>query len=164
MKKYTDVKIILKNLIQRKKTKHTPSGYSLFTNCSFDAAKNKLDCYRGKDCMKRFCKDLREHAMKIIDYEKKEMIPLPDEENKSYEMQKGCYICKKGFNTDNDKKYHKVKDHWHYTGKFRGAAHSICNLRYNTPKEVPIAFHNDSIFDYHFIINKLAKLMVSLNA
>ena len=50
-------------------------GYSLFTNCSFDAAKNKLDCYRGKDCMKRFCKDLREHAMKIIDYEKKNDTP-----------------------------------------------------------------------------------------
>ena len=50
-----------------KKTKHTPSGYSLFTNCLFDLAENKLDCYRGKDCIKRFCKDLREHAMKIID-------------------------------------------------------------------------------------------------
>ena len=44
-----------------KKTKDTPSGYSLFTNCSFDATKNKLNFYRGKDCMKRLCKDLREH-------------------------------------------------------------------------------------------------------
>ena len=35
--------------------KHTPSGYSTFTHCSFDARENKLDCYRGKDCMKRFC-------------------------------------------------------------------------------------------------------------
>ena len=48
-----------------------PSGYSLFTNCSFNATKNKTDCYRGKDCMERFCKDLRDHAMKIINYEKK---------------------------------------------------------------------------------------------
>ena len=54
-----------------KKTRHTPSGYSLFTNCSFDATKNKLDCYRGKDCMERFFKDLREYAIKITDYEKK---------------------------------------------------------------------------------------------
>ena len=51
-----------------KKTKHTPSGYSLFTNCSFDATKNKIDCYKGKDCMERFCKDLRDHEMKIINY------------------------------------------------------------------------------------------------
>ena len=46
--------------------KHTPSGYSLYTHCSFDKSKNKLDYYRGKDCMKKFCKDLREHATKII--------------------------------------------------------------------------------------------------
>ena len=54
----------------KKKTKHTPSDYSLFTNCSFDVTKNKLDCYKGKDCMESFCKDLREHAMEIIGYEK----------------------------------------------------------------------------------------------
>ena len=122
-----------------KKTKHTPSGYSLFTNCSFDATKSKLDCYRAKDCMERFCKDSRQNAIKIINYEEKEMIPLTDKENKSYEKQKVCYICKKEFNTDeNDnnafKLYHKVRDHCHYTGKFREAAHSICNLRYKRPK------------------------------
>ena len=85
------------------------------------------------------------------------MLPLTDEENKFYETQKVCNICKKGFSTDNDKKYHKVRDHCHYTGKFRGAAHSICNLRYKTPKEIPVVFHNGSTYDYHFIINKLAK-------
>ena len=64
-----------------KKTKHTPSGYSLFTNCSFDTTKNKLDCYGGKDCIERFCKNLRDHAMKIINYEEKEMIPLTDKKS-----------------------------------------------------------------------------------
>ena len=73
----------MENLLQRKKTKHTPSGYSLLTNCSFDATKNKLDCYRSKDCMERFCKDLRDHAMKIINNKEKEMIPLTHKENKS---------------------------------------------------------------------------------
>ena len=42
--------------------KHTPSGYSLFTHCLFDITKNKLDYYRGEDCMKKFCLDLREHV------------------------------------------------------------------------------------------------------
>ena len=51
--------------------KHTPSGYSLFTHCSFDKTKNKLDYYRGEDCMKKFCLNLRQHATKIINYEKK---------------------------------------------------------------------------------------------
>ena len=50
--------------------KHTPSGYSIFTSCSFDESKNKINYYRGDDCMKKFCKDLREHSTKIINYEK----------------------------------------------------------------------------------------------
>ena len=117
--------------------KHTPSGYSLFTHSSFDKTKNKLDYYRGKDCMKKLCKDLREHATKIINYQKRDMIPLTKKEEENHNKQKVCYICKKEFNTgDSDKKHHKVKDHCHYTGKYRGAAHNICNLRYKIPKEI----------------------------
>ena len=59
LEKCIHVKIIPKSLIQRKKTKYTPSGYSLFTNCLFNAAKNKLDCHRRKDSMEKFCKDFR---------------------------------------------------------------------------------------------------------
>ena len=136
--------------------KHTPSGYSLFTHCSFDKTKNKLDYYRGDNCMKKFCKDLREHATKIINYEKKDMIPLTKKKEKHHNKQKVCYICKKEFNTD-DKKHHKVNDHCHYTGKYRGAAHNICNLRYKITKEIPIVFHNGSTYDYHFIIKELVK-------
>ena len=51
--------------------------------------------------MERFCKDLKEHATKIINYEKKKMTPLNNKENKPYEKQKVCYICKKEFNTNN---------------------------------------------------------------
>ena len=72
--------------------KHTPSGYSLFTHCLFDKTKNKLDYYRGKDCMKKFSKDLREHATIIINYEKKKMIPLTIKEKIHYNEQEICYI------------------------------------------------------------------------
>ena len=137
---------------------HTLSGCSLFTNCSFHSEENQLDCYRGKDCMERFCKNLKENVIKIINYEKKEMIPLTDEKSKSCKKQRACYICKKEFSTDYDnKKYHKVRDQYHYTGKFRGPLHNICNLRYKTIKEIPIVFHNGSTYDYHFIIKQLAK-------
>ena len=61
----------LKESYTTKVNKHTPSGYSLFTHCSFDVTKNKLDYYRGKNCTKNFFLDLREHATKIINYEKK---------------------------------------------------------------------------------------------
>ena len=100
--------------------KHTPLGYSLFTYCSFDKTKNKLNYYRGKDCMKKFCKDLKEHATKIINCEKKKMIPLTTKEEIDYNKQKICYICKIEFNK-NDEKY-KVRDHCHYTGKYRGCS------------------------------------------
>ena len=66
--------------------KYIPSGYSFFTHCSFHSTKNKLDCYRRKECMERFCKDLKENNQLW----KKEMIPLTDEKNQSYKMQKVC--------------------------------------------------------------------------
>ena len=92
----------------------------------------------------------------------KEIIPLTDDEIKSYEKQKACHICKEGFCFDKNKKSeyalnHKVRDHCHYTGKFRGAAHNICNLRYKISKKIPVVFHNGSTYDYHFIIKKLAE-------
>ena len=65
-------------------------------------------------------------------------MPLAYEENKSHKKQKICHICEEKFCMDKDdenyKNKRKVKDHCHYTGKFRGAAHSICNLKYNVPK------------------------------
>ena len=145
-----------------KKAKHTPSGYSCFIYCSFDASKSERGYYRGEDCMKKLCEYFRDQAMKMINFNKKGMIPLTDKETGFYEKQKICHICKKQFGTDYDDKnkfklYHKVRDHCHYTGKFRVAAHSICNLRYKTPKETPIVFHNGSTYDYHFIIKQLAK-------
>ena len=60
------------------------------------------------------------------------------------------------------KLYHKVRDHCHCTGEFRGAAHSICCLKYKTLNRISVFFHNGSTYDYQFIINQ--NLMVSLNA
>ena len=86
------------------------------------------------------------------------MLPLTKEKRKIYRKQKVCYICKREFGTDdNNKKYHKVKDHCHYTGKYRGAAHKTCSLRYKVPKEILVVFHNGPTYDYHFIIKELAE-------
>ena len=54
-----------------KVNKHIPPDNSLFTHCSFDTTKNKLDFHRGKNCMKNVCLDLREHVTKIVNYIKK---------------------------------------------------------------------------------------------
>ena len=142
-----------------KKAKHKPSGYSLVTCCSFDKFKNERKYYREKDCIEMFSKDLKDKAMKIINYENKKIIHLTNEEK---EVQKISYICEEEFCIDknNEKEFkakQKVRDHCHYTGKYIGAAHSLCNLRYKIPKEIAIVFHNGSTYDYHFIIKQLAK-------
>ena len=159
--------------------KHAACGYSLFTHRSFDTKKNKLDYYRGEDCMKTFSKDLRKHVTEILNYKKKKMIPLTNEDNKSYFKQNVCHICQKYsvlmtmmmammiimiimmimtrmMMVNGNEKYYKVRDYCHYAGKYRGADHSICNLRYKAPKAISMVFHNGS-FDYHFIIKKLAE-------
>ena len=66
---------------------------------------------------------------------KKEMISLTKEEKKMYPSRKNAIYAKKQFSADNNnKKYHKVIDHCHYTGKYRRAAHDISNLSYKIPK------------------------------
>ena len=94
--------------------------------------------------------------MEIINYKKRGIIPLTQEEHNFYNEQEICYICKENFSMDKDDKDYinrkKVKDHCHYTGKFRKAAHSKCNLNYKIQKEILIIIHNAS----HFILNQLA--------
>ena len=85
-KSYTTVKAL-----------HKPSGYSLLTSFSFDKSENKQTYYRGRDCMKRFCDDLKEHLTRIAKFEMKPMPmdPLTEKEKESYENQEVCHICGK---------------------------------------------------------------------
>ena len=76
---------------------YEPCGYALSLVSSFDKTKNKHNFYRGRDCIKRFCSDLKELRTKIVNYEEKEMIPLTDKENKFYEERKNATYVKKSF-------------------------------------------------------------------
>ena len=77
---YLDLKCLLKNQSHRNnnleksyietETRHEPSGWAMLTRCSFDEKENKLDYYRGKDCIHKLCKNLKECAMKIINYKR----------------------------------------------------------------------------------------------
>ena len=80
-----------------KKAMHETSGWNMAVKCSFDATKDRRDYYRGKDCIEKLCKKLKDYAMEIIKYKEKEMIPLTDEENKSYERQKFVTHAKQSF-------------------------------------------------------------------
>ena len=138
--------------------KHIPCGYSMSTIWGFGHIENKHTLYGGKDCIKTFCDSLKEHAKNKILFVKKKRLVLTKEELKSYQEAKVCYICGKGIlkRLAKDKNYRKVRDHCHYTGIYRGAVHSICNLKFNVPNEIPVVFYRGSNYDYHFIIKKLA--------
>ena len=84
----------------------------------------------------KVCESLREYAMKIINLQKKKMKLLTKEQQESYENAKISHICKEKFENKylKDKKYRKVRDHCHYAEEYKGAAHSLYNLKYSVPK------------------------------
>ena len=69
-----------------------------------------------------------------------------------YTNEKLCFICEKEFCIDT-----KARDHCHFTGKYRGAAHSICNFKHKVPTFIPVIFHNGSRYDNHLIIREISK-------
>ena len=77
---------------------------------------------------------------------------------KYHQIATDFYICRKKVThkVAKDENYRKVRDHYHFIDKYRGAAYSICNLRFNVSLEIPVVFKNRSNCDYHFIIKELA--------
>ena len=171
---YADLEVILKkiqscqpnpeNSYTEKKNVHMACSYALNVIRTYD--ENLITSYRGTDCMKKFASALKTMAKMIINTPQKPMTSLTDEENRNHERSNRCHICNEKFihNKENEKyrEYCKVRDHCHCTGKYRGAAHSKCNLQYKVPKEITVVFHNRSKYDYHLIINELAKGIASI--
>ena len=125
---------ILKRSYTEKKAIHVPSGFSILTCYSFDKSQNEQKYYRGKICMKQFSLTLCNIFNKLINYKQKAMIALTDAEKAQHNSQKVCFLCKKEFCYDktNKKEYKllcKVRDHYHFTSRYRGAAHNKCNLK-----------------------------------
>ena len=88
------------------------------------------------------------------------MTPLTPEQQKKHDNSKKCFICEKKFYNKKTKYYKnlmKVMDHDHYTSKYRGAAHSVCNLRYKKQEDIPVVIHNGSNYNFHLIITELSK-------
>ena len=80
------------------------------------------------------------------------MKPLTLKEMYIHNKSERCHICFKPFKEDDI----KVRNHCHYTAKYRGAAHMKCNLQYKIPSYIPIVFHNLSGYDVHLFIKELA--------
>ena len=121
--------------------------------------------YRGDDAVDVFCQKITEIRDEIKQkmQEKKE-IEMTDEDRIDFATATHCFICGDRFNktykTEKEaEKYKKVRDHCHFTGKYRGCAHGICNLNYcNRHFKIPVFFHNMKNYDGHLIIQNAEKL------
>ena len=138
----------------KKYQKHEPISFSYYILCSIDGVyKPVLRNYtqtkpENANAMDVFIKWLEEDVKDIAKIEVKEMI-FTEEDIKHFNNASDCWIC--GEELGND----RVRDHCHFTGRYRGPAHNKCNLKYRKPKNISVFFHNLSGYDSHLFIKKL---------
>ena len=131
---------------------HMPFGSCVYSKFAYEDVDNLLRLYRGKDCIESFCNYFKGEAHRLYHmFPKLPMGPLTKKQWKKYKKATKCHICYKPFTQTNL----KVRDHCHYTGLYRGPAHSLCNLRYKIPSYIPVVFHNLSGYDAHLFIREL---------
>ena len=130
---------------------HTPSGWCVYSHFTYGNVANPLTQYRGPDCINKFCKHIISEAKQLhSSFPEKPMEPLTKSQIKEYKWVNKCHICFKPFN----EKERKVRDHCHYSGIYRGAAHSSCNLQYKIPKYIPVVFHSLAGYEAYLFIRE----------
>ena len=138
----------------KKYQKHKPISFSYYISSSIDGVfKPILRKYtktkeEDMDAMDVFIKWLEEDVKTIANIEEKEMI-FNEEDKKQFNKAPDCWICGEYLGND------RVRDHCHFTGRYRGPAHNSCNLKYRKPKSISVFFHNLSGYDSHLFIKKL---------
>ena len=153
---YADFESILKPCFEGNKThEHIPCGFCFHLVSPFVEMDPVLK--RAENETNQLPQDfIRELISRVkqahLSLPKKEMIPLNSEEWKKFRESEVCWLCKKKFG---EKTLSKVRDHCHYTGKFRGAAHQSCNLKFQRPKFTPVFFHNLQNYDAHLFVRAL---------
>ena len=138
--------------------KHEPSGFCFYAKGIVPGIHIKPIIYtktsEDEDVAKVFVEKLTELTKGIYNdfYLRPKPLRLTRAEQKSFEEATICHICSKKLEKD------KVRDHCHFTGQYRGAAHNKCNLECRKPKVLPVIFHNLQGYDAHLFIKQLAKL------
>ena len=134
---------------------HTPLGFCYAIKCMDEEIyKEKIVLYTmEKECEdigKEFVDCLEEDLKEVYEVLKTEVpIKMTEKDQENFNNAENCYACKKELGDD------RVRDHCHLTGKYRGAAHSKCNLRMRVPEFVPVLFHNLEGYDSHLFIKSL---------
>ena len=135
-----------------KVNQQAPSGWCVYSKFAYGDVDNPLRLYGGKDCIETFCIYIKGEARRLYHmFPELPMGPLTKKQWKKYMKAAKYHTCYKPFTL----KDHKVRDHCHYTGLYRGPAHSLCNLRYKIPSYIPVVFHNLSGYHTHLFIREL---------
>ncbi|XP_071055153.1 uncharacterized protein [Onthophagus taurus] len=136
---------------------HLPYSFAYYIVSTVDDSYNKFETYTGPDASQVFITKLLNDTKFIYsEYFKtvKPMLPLTTEEQHNFDIAQFCFICQNPFTIDQT----KVRDHCHISGRYRGPAHTNCNLNYKLQHFVPVFFHNFSGYDCHLFIKEIAKL------
>ena len=134
---------------------HVPSGWCVHSIFAYGDVLDPLKMCRGKDFVEKFEEYIEEEVKRLYEtFPRQPMTRLTDVQKREHEAAKERHICLKEFN---DPKNKKVRDHCHYTGLYRGAAHKNYNLKYRIPDHITIVLHNFSDYDAHLFIKELGK-------
>ena len=138
----------------KKYQKHTPSGFCYYIVYRGGIYKKPV-VYTGPNAAEKFCKHLEMETRDIYDKYFKNVAPMKitKADLDEWKQTNVCHIYEKAISGSGDDV--KVKDHCHLTGKYRGAAHQNCNLKYKEPSFIPVVFHNLSGYDAHLFIKQL---------
>lgn len=140
-----------------KKHKHVPSSFAYLIKCSFDETLDYFDLYRGENSAKQFVDGLSAKVKQLYEdhvFNKNVAIEMSAEDESAFQNTNVCFICKNIIVDPDD----KIREHCHITGRYRGCAHTQCNLKYRLKHEVPVIFHNFSKYDSHLFIKELCQL------
>ena len=135
--------------------KHEPVSFVYYIKSFYENVyKSKLRSYvkeneEDPDPIDVFINWLEEDVKIISNLKERKMI-ITEEEEEQFNQASNCWICGKLLNIDD-----RVRDHCHYTGRYRGAAHNKCNLKYSKPNYISVFFHNLTGYDSHLFIKKL---------
>ena len=99
-----------------------------------------------------------EEDVKIISELGNEPMKITPEEQQQFNQASTCWICEKLLNLQD-----RVRDHCHFTGRYRGAACNKCNLQYRKPNNISVFFHNLTGYDSHLFIKKLNNTMGAID-
>ena len=142
--------------------KHKPSGFCFYVKGIVPGIIKPITYTKQKDSdniAEIFVFKLEKITNDIYNtfYRRPKPLKLTKKEQLSFDKAETCHICNKELKDD------KVRDHCHFTGQYRGAAHNSCNLQCRKPLILPVVFHNLQGYDAHLFIKQLSGIQGELN-